>query len=433
MELMVSKNSLSPWLIQWLKVVLEGGLPVEGLRLEKIHGPGRLQGASFNHETWEMLLSSLLHPKCNILRFESPLEEVDLEGVLLWLEDDRCKLEALDLTTAWPTKTKRDRLFAAIALREIVHVGLVLEEEDAIEMFARSLPTWTHLQSLSALTDRRILGALAGSSLAKLDLAKCGREISTEDFAALITFLPQLPFLKWFSMTHCDLGELALGNLIRLLPRLSLTGLDLSGNKSLGSGFVELFKETLPSTQLRYLGLAACEFNEDSTCSLFRDVFSHAICPVETVDLSWSFFSARALEEFVLCTQRETCRLAEVSLNYTGVSKEVDGPPLFSMLGHPNYKLKTLQIEHEYGDLQAFMDFGTTCRAGLFRNLIMLLSPREVRRLSRTSALRKLPKDMIRMVREMVFLPAAAFWNLYPQIDSDGNDEDEDESEDEDN
>jgi hypothetical protein len=191
---------------------------------------------------------------------------------------------------------------------------------------------------------------------------------------------------------------------------------------------MDLLKEALPHTQLRRIGLASCSLDEAALCALFRDVFPS--CLVDTLELSGYDFSSRVVETFAMYAERDTCRLRTVDVSYCGMTR-ADGARLLSMLSHHNCKLQTLVAAEEAPavDMQAIVDFGMTERAGLYRSLSVMLSARMVRRLAPTSALRMLPVALIRMVRDMIFLPEAVFWKELAQAEAEEAEEDSEDDE----
>ncbi|KAH9259260.1 hypothetical protein BASA81_002303 [Batrachochytrium salamandrivorans] len=372
---------------------------------------------TFRDEKMTVLVEGLIHPCCRVTSLDLNWMHLTAQAmrVLLHLFVDRhCRLKELYLGSAVLDKHQALALAGCELVRnglEVLEVG-ELPDQAWIELAASLCASSSRLHSFKGKLPPRFEAcqpfflALPSSKMQWLDFSE---SVVTAEAAmacplvGLASVLPQtlihtlllnecefsqLGFRELFRgvaackslhmlvLSACNVGEppVLLEELVQSLPSshmdcLDLAFLSISNLTSLAAHLQS------PSCSLERLNLSGNDLFDDGVC-LLAECLQHPNCPLRELRLSYVLASQRGVDSLVRAVRSPNCRLTLLDVNNEGLDNEFDT-----------------------GALTAALD-----AAKLARLLCSLISARQVPRTSSRCALRRLPGEMFRLVKQMMAL-----------------------------
>ncbi|KAH9254062.1 hypothetical protein BASA81_007937 [Batrachochytrium salamandrivorans] len=343
----------------------------------------------YTERGWHTLADCLLHDNCRVTQLAIPCAPPALCKVF---NSPICTITGVQVCGAKPNSLP---LLGAILQSRQVRSLTVYEEMDprVFDGFTDLIPS-AHLSRLkiSLFEETKpqypyfLAQACAAPYISILNLD--GSLLGNNDAMELAKFLP-ISHISSLSVAFCSIGELGIQALCDQISRdISLVReLDVSFN-NIGDniGAMALARAVLFG-KLQVLRARECHIESIGALELATALGSSSL---KEVDLSYNQLRDGFVPVLALALQQPTCHIRVLDVRCCALSNQALLYHLPKALLHINCQLDQVHLGKRLDGVSRYIH--------LTRNLLTVVSAHQVRRLGTASALKRLPKDLARLV-----------------------------------
>lgn len=347
------------------------------------------RNTSYTERGWHALADCLLHDNCRVAQLAIPVAPPALCKVF---NSPRCTITGVQLGGAKPSSLP---LLGAILQSRQVRSLTVYGEMDprVFDGFSDLLPS-AHLARLkiSLFEETKLqypyflAQACAAPYISTLNLD--GSLLGNNDAIELAKFLPTCQ-ISSLSVAFCSIGEVGIQALCDAIGRDTslVRELDVSFN-NIGdhAGAVALARAVLRG-KLQVLRARECHIESAGALELATALGSSSLVEV---DLSYNQLRDGFVPALALALRQATCRARVLDVRCCALSNQALLDHLPRALLHVNCQLQQVHLGKRLDGVSRYVH--------LTRNLLTVVSAQQVRRLGTASALKRLPRDLARLV-----------------------------------